>query len=254
MGLAIGSFINVVATRVPVHLSIMRPPSRCPRCLHRIRPHENIPVFSYLVLRGRCSACGERIPVRYPATELITALAFVLVTWHFGGSSYWLWLLPLAVWFTGSLVAISATDLEFKRIPTKVVYVSLAGAVLLAVPGVLAQHRPGALGVGALSALAVSGGLRVVHELNPKWMGFGDVRLGIVLGFVLGVFGVTFVITGVALAFVYGTVIGLLLIAFGRERFGRAVPFGPYLALGAYTALLSGPLIWHWYTSMVFRS
>lgn len=250
-GLAIGSFLNVVATRVPVHLSISHPPSRCPHCLHRLRPSENIPIISYLVLRRRCSSCGVRIPVRYPLTEGLTAILFALVTWRFVFSWGLPWRLPLALWLTATLIAVSATDLEFKRIPTRVVYWSLAGCIALGVVAAFGESRLSALLVAAAGALGFSGALYLIHELNPKWMGFGDVRLALVLGFSLGYMGARLVLVGAMAAFLYGTVIGLVLIASGKGKFGRAIPFGPYLALGSFTAMMTGGALWEWYVRVL---
>lgn len=254
VGLAIGSFLNVVATRVPVHLSISHPPSRCPNCLHRLRPVENIPVVSYVALRGRCSSCGIHIPFRYPATEIVTAGLFVIVAWRYAYSWQLPWRIPLALWLTAVLVVISATDLEYKRIPTRIVYWSLAGAVALACLAAVGESRPGAVVVGAVCAVGFSAALLLIHELNPKWMGFGDVRFALVLGMALGYMGSRAVVVCAMTSFLYGSVIGLGLIAIGRGKFGRAVPFGPYLALGALTSLLTGGALWTWYSNLLTSS
>lgn len=247
IGLCFGSFANVVASRVPEGRSVVTPGSRCPNCCRSLGWWENIPLFSYVMLGGRCRSCVWKIPFRYFLTELLAGALFGAVAWKFGLT----WRLPLLLTFTFTLLAITVTDLEHKRIPATIVWWSLAICVPLMVVAALSEGRPGAMGVAAAGAVAFSGALRIIHELNPKWMGFGDVRLALLLGLVLGFLGAKVLATGVMLSFIYGTVIGLLLIVGGKGEFGKAVPFGPYLALGAVTAMMLGDSAWAAYTRLL---
>lgn len=247
IGLTFGSFANVVASRVPEGRSIVRPGSRCPNCCRGLEWWENVPVISYVALRGRCRSCAWHIPIRYLLTELLTGVVFGLVAWRTGLT----WRLPLLLAFAFALVAITVTDLEHKRIPAPIVWWSIGVCVPLLITAALAEGRPGSIAVALGGAIGFSGGLRVIHELNPKWMGFGDVRLALLLGLVLGFIGAKVLLTGVMLSFVYGTVIGLALIVTGKGEFGKAVPFGPYLALGSLTAVLVGDGAWSAYIGLI---
>lgn len=247
IGINFGSFANVVASRLPEGRSVVRPGSRCPNCCRGLEWWENVPVVSYVALRGRCRSCQWHIPLRYLFTELITGLVFGLVAWSTGLT----WRLPLLLAFAFALVAITVTDLEHKRIPAPIVWWSIFICAPLLVVAALAEGRPGSIAVALGGAIAFSGALRVIHELNPKWMGFGDVRLALLLGMVLGFLGAKVLLTGSMLSFVYGTFIGLLLIVIGKGEFGKAVPFGPYLALGSLTAVLIGDGVWNAYMRLI---
>ncbi|RIK10177.1 MAG: prepilin peptidase [Acidobacteria bacterium] len=247
LGLAFGSFANVVASRVPEGRSVIRPASRCPNCCRPLEWWENIPLASFLLLRGRCRSCGWRIPARYLFTEIAMAGIFGAIAAETGLA----WELPLYLVFSFALVTITVTDLEHKRIPSRIVWWSLVLCLpLLAIAAVM-EGRPGSVGVSLLGAVGFSGGLRLIHEVNPKWMGFGDVRLALLIGMVLGFSGAAVLLTGVLLSFAYGTVLGLFLIVIGRGEFGKAIPFGPYLALGSLTALFVGSGIWSAYTKLL---
>lgn len=247
IGLAFGSFANVVASRVPEGRSVIRPGSRCPNCCRALSWHENVPVVSFLFLRGRCRSCRWRIPVRYPLVEILMAGTFTAVSAKFG----LVWRIPLLLVFSFTLVTITITDVEHRRIPSAIVWWSILLALPLMVGAAIIEGRPGSVAVALLGAIGFSGGLRVIHELNPKWMGFGDVRLALLLGLVLGFAGAATLLTGILLSFAYGTVIGLFLIVIGKGEFGRAIPFGPYLALGSMTALFAGNSIWSAYTGLL---
>lgn len=240
LGLCFGSFANVVASRLPERRSVVSPGSRCPNCCRALEWWENVPLISFVVLRGRCRSCGWKIPLRYLLTELATGVLFAVVAWKVGLG----WRLPLLLTLTFALVVITITDLEHKRIPAPIVWCSLLLCLPLVVIAGLTERRPGAIGVALAGALLFSAALRLIHELNPRWMGFGDVRLALLLGLVLGFLGVRVLLTGVMLSFVYGTIIGLFLIVIGKGEFGKAVPFGPYLALGTFTAIIIGDGIW----------
>jgi leader peptidase (prepilin peptidase)/N-methyltransferase len=234
LGLAVGSFLNVVIWRVPRGESVVRPPSACPSCGMRLRPYDNVPVLSWLLLRARCRGCGGRISVRYPIVELATALVFGLLAARFGVAPE----LP-AFLFLGALgVALAVIDLDVKRLPNALtlpaypVVVALLGAASWAGPGAWPLLR-GAVGMTALLALyfllCLAGG-----------MGLGDVKLAGILGFALGWLGWGPLLVGTFLAFGYGAVVSIGLLLARRAGRKTRIPFGPYMVAGALTAVLAG--------------
>lgn len=235
-GLAIGSFHNVVIHRVPVGASVVSPPSQCPQCETRIRARHNVPVVGWLVLRGRCAVCGLPIPVRYPTVELLTAVAFVLVTWR----ALQLDQLPAApalLTFTALGVALSAIDLDVRRLPNVLVLpaypvlgVLLTGAA--AVQGDWDALLRAALGAAALFLFFL--GLALVY---PSGMGLGDVKLAGVIGLVLGYLGWGAVVIGAFAGFFLGSVVGVAVLASGSGGRKTAIPFGPFMVAGALAAL-----------------
>lgn len=246
-GLLVGSFTNVVVTRVPEGRSILRPRSRCPGCLVAIRAEDNIPLVSYIALRGRCRYCNMRISPRYPATEILCAGLFATVTWRLGVQMGRIALAVFGMFASAVLLAVALVDIETRRIPRSIVYWALGVVVPLGVVVAVFEGRPGELLRGAAASLVLGTFLLLVHELNPKWMGFGDVRFGFFLGWTLGLFGWVSVLAGFMLAVLTGSVVGLALIAAGRSRLGQAIPFGPFLSIGAYVGMLWGPDLASWY-------
>lgn len=239
-GLIIGSFLNVVVHRVPAGLSVNRPRSRCPECETTIAWYDNVPVLSWLVLRGRCRGCSTSISSRYPAVELLTAVMFAVVAASFG----WRWTLPAMLVFTAVLVALSAIDIDTRTIPNKVLYPSWAVAVVLLVAGAAADGDLGRLPWAAAGAALGFGLLFVIWFVAPGGMGYGDVRLSGYLGLHLGYLGLGHVALGLFAGFLFGALAGIGLMAVrGRDR-KSAIPFGPFLAAGALLALVAGdPLI-----------
>jgi leader peptidase (prepilin peptidase)/N-methyltransferase len=228
-GAAAGSFLNVVIWRVPRSQSIVRPPSHCPHCDARIRARDNIPLVSWLRLRGRCHACGERISARYPLVELITGLVFAGIVLSRGLDWDLAWQLPLAA----VLIAVAAIDLDLHVIPNKILVVALVwwvastAAIRLSDAPILLAWGAGAFLFFLVAALAYKGG-----------MGMGDVKLAGVMGLYLG----SAVAPAMLFAFLTGTAYGLRVMA--REgSAGRktGVPFGPFLAIGGVLGLLAGP-------------
>jgi leader peptidase (prepilin peptidase)/N-methyltransferase len=243
LGLIFGSFANVVVHRVPLKESIVRPASRCPSCGVALRARDNIPVVSWLLLRGRCRNCGTRISVRYPAIELLTGVLFGFAAWRIRPTSDLIAYLPL-LWV---LVVLSFIDLEHKLLPNRIVFPSLvAGVVLLGVaaalgPGIHAWVRALA---GAAIAFVTFLALAII---SPRGMGMGDVKLAAVLGLALAYQGWGRLFLGFLLAFASGAVGGIALIAARRAGRKSEIPFGPYLALGTAVALLfGGPLVRAW--------
>jgi leader peptidase (prepilin peptidase) / N-methyltransferase len=228
-GALIGSFLNVVAHRVPLGESLVSPGSHCPACGAAVRPYDNVPVVSWLVLRGRCRDCGAPISVRYPLVELLTASAFAAVVAVNGFDEDLVLELP----FVAALIALAAIDFDHKLLPNRIVYPLAAWgliATLLVDSGDLVENL--AAGAGAFAFLLVA------LIAYPRGMGMGDVKLAGAMGLFLGLS----VIPALLVAFLSGSVVGLTIIA--REGAGarkKAVPFGVFLALGGIVAVLAGP-------------
>jgi leader peptidase (prepilin peptidase)/N-methyltransferase len=237
-GLMAGSFTTVVSHRVPRGESVVGPRSRCPSCGTQIAAYDNVPVFSWLLLRGRSRCCQEKISARYPITELILALLYavtVVVLWGDVAE------ILLGLVFVTMLVAITVTDLERRIIPNKVLLVAAALAVLIAAVG-----APGSLPERVLAAAAAGGVLFLVALAYPQGMGLGDVKLAAVMGLFLG----RNVAPAILIALLAGSLVGLTMIAReGSAARKRAIPFGPFLALGGVVALLAGDEIVDWYLS-----
>jgi len=236
LGLLIGSFLNVVVHRVPRGESVVRPASRCPGCGSRIRARDNVPVVSWLLLRGRCRDCGTGISVRYPAVELLAAAVFALLGWRVGLT----WQLPAFLYLGAVGVALALIDLDIKRLPNALVLPSYPVAlVLLALPAVV-DGRWDAY-VRALAGGAVLfGGFYLLAVAKPGGMGFGDVKLSGVIGLYLGWLGWGPLAVGAFLGFLLGGAWGLALIAVGRAGRRTALPYGPFLLTGALIGVLCG--------------
>jgi len=242
-GLALGSFATVVAHRVPRGESITTGRSRCPSCDATIAAYDNVPVLSWLLLRGRCRRCGERIPARYPLTELAMAALFAATVLILGTDDAGELALGLAL--CALLVTITLTDLERRVIPNVVL---LAGAVIgVAIAGLT---DPGGLVERGIAAAGAGGFLLCVALAYPRGMGMGDVKLVAVMGLYLG----RAVAPAVLIGFAAGALVGLVLIARrGAAARKQAVPFGPFLALGGVVGLWFGEAIVDWYVDTFFH-
>ena len=236
VGLTIGSFINVVAYRVPRNLSIVSPPSACPRCGASIRPIDNIPVLSWLLLRGRCRNCGQPISLRYPLVELVTGLAFAGAVLLVGLS----WLLPAVLFFVAVTITLTITDLEHKRIPNRILYPSLPIALVLLALGAWAESRTGDLTRGLMGGLAYFTGWLLIFVLTRGGFGMGDVKLSLLLGLYLAFQSWETLLAGAFLAVLIGGVVAVALLVSGRKGRRDQVPFGPSLVAGAWVALIWG--------------
>jgi leader peptidase (prepilin peptidase)/N-methyltransferase len=238
-GLIIGSFLNVVAYRLPAGLSLVTPGSACPGCGTPVRPYDNVPVISWLLLRGRCRDCGVAISRRYPAVELVTALLWLAVAAvHHGDVAQ----LVLGLVLVTFLVPIALIDLDHRVIPNRLT----APAAVLGL--VLGTALDPAGEVERLLAAAIGGGiLFTISMLHPGGMGMGDAKLVGVLGLYLG----AALAPAFLIALVVGTVVGVVIVLRVGTTRGRktAVPFGPFLAFGAVVALLAGAPIVDWYAS-----
>jgi leader peptidase (prepilin peptidase) / N-methyltransferase len=235
LGLIIGSFLNVCIHRIPVNESLITPPSRCPFCRHPVRWWDNIPLISFLILRGRCRDCGHAISWRYPLVELANGAGFTLLVWRFGVG------LETAVYalLFSSLLVITFIDLDHQIIPDRI---TLPGMVV----GLVASAVILPLGfLNALIGLLLGGSLFYgVAMASRGGMGGGDIKLIAMIGAFLGWREALLTIFIGALA---GSVIGLFLIAFRGKSRKYPVPFGPFLSLGAVISLFSGSAIWAWY-------
>jgi len=235
-GLLAGSFTTVVAHRVPRGESIVGPRSRCPACGAQIAAYDNVPVLSWLLLRGRSRCCGEAISPRYPLTELALAALYaatVVVLWGDAGE------IALGLVFVTVLVAVTLTDLERRIIPNKILLVGALLAVTIA-----AVTDPGSLPERLLAALAAGGLLFAAALAYPRGMGLGDVKLAATMGLFLG----RDVGPAILVALLAGSLVGLaLIVRDGAAARKRAIPFGPFLALGGVVGLLAGGELLDWY-------
>ena len=241
VGLVVGSFLNVVIYRVPRHESIVQPGSHCPSCGAPVAARDNVPVISWLVLRGRCRACRAPISPRYPAVELLTGVLFMGAGIRFGAHVE---VIDYCVFFA-VLVALAFIDLDTRLVPRRIVYPA-AGvtAVLLTVASVVdGDYR--ALEDAAIGGAAAFGALFVIHVVQPRGMGFGDVRLAGLIGLNLGWLGLAHVAVGLFLGFLFGAAIGVVVVVAGRGGRRTAVPFAPFLAAGAVVAVLWGNRLVH---------
>ncbi|MBA2763249.1 MAG: prepilin peptidase [Thermoleophilaceae bacterium] len=237
LGAAIGSFLNVVIHRVPLEESIVSPGSRCPHCGHAVRSVDNIPVLSWLILRGRCRDCSSPISVRYPAVELLTAICFVAIAVIDGIDLDLLLELP----FVAMLIAVAFIDLDHRIIPNRIVYPIIVYA--LAMTAIVA---PDQLVEGLIAGAGAFLFLFVMAVAYPSGMGMGDVKLAGAMGLFLGLS----VLPAMLAAFLFGSLVGVgLLIRHGSEARKRQVPFGPFLALGSLVGLLAGPALIELYAS-----
>jgi leader peptidase (prepilin peptidase)/N-methyltransferase len=228
-GALIGSFLNVVAHRVPAGESLVSPGSHCPHCGAAVRPYDNIPVVSWLVLRGRCRDCGGPISIRYPLVELLTALVFAAVVAVRGFDNDLVLELP----FVAALIALAAIDFDHKLLPNKIVYPLAAYGViatLLVDRDDLVENLIAGAGAFAFLLAAVIA--------YPRGMGMGDVKLGGAMGLYLGLS----IVPALLAAFLSGSIVGIAIIAReGAEGRKKAVPFGVFLALGGIVGVLAGP-------------
>lgn len=243
LGLVAGSFLNVVAYRVPLGRSVIRPRSSCPACGHAIRAGDNLPVVSWLLLRARCRDCGAAISLRYPLVEAGTGAAFAGLALLVGAS----WALPGYWWATGAAITLTLTDLDHRRLPDRILLPGIIGAAVLLVAGSLLESDPWAI----LRALAGGAGyfalLLLVALAARGGFGFGDVKLGFLLGMVLAHRSWAALVVGAFAGFAVGGLVSLGLLAARRVGRKDAIPFGPAMVAGAALALVFADPIARWY-------
>jgi leader peptidase (prepilin peptidase)/N-methyltransferase len=237
LGLAVGSFLNVVIYRVPRGLSVVAPRSLCPSCGAELRKRDNIPVASWLLLRGRCRNCHEPISARYPLVELSCAALFAGTAARFG----YRWDLPAFLVLFAGLLALSVIDIERLLLPKVIVWpLSIAvTALLLLAAGATGQWSD--LLVGVICGVAWFALFYAMFVVSPRLIGFGDVRLAPVLGLSLGWLGWRYVVLGFFAANLIGAVIGIALIASHEMSREQQIPYGVFLALGCGVAVFAAP-------------
>lgn len=269
-GLSVGSFLNVVAWRLPLimhrdwkrecheflelkepeieeplaSMSLSFPGSACPECGHKIRFWENIPVLSYLFLRGRCSSCGTRISLRYPLIELITGLASLAVAWRFGVSLQTL----AALFFTWVLIALTLIDLKEQLLPDSITLPLLWLGVLLSLFGLFTDIKSSV--IGAIAGYMILWSVYQLFKLLTKkeGMGFGDFKLLAALG---AWTGYSYLPQIILVSSVVGSIAGIGMLILGKTRQQQPIPFGPYLAVAGWIALLWGEQINRTYLSFL---
>ncbi len=259
-GAAIGSFLNVVIHRVPLGVSIVRPPSACAACAAPVRPYDNIPIVSWLVLRGRCRDCAAPFSIRYPLIELATALAFaaiaivqlpaLLATTTMPDALAVLLVTTALFYFASISIALTAIDLDTHRLPDAIVLPAypvlaalLAAAAIAA--GDLESAARAAAGAGILFAVYLALAL-----ISPRGMGMGDVKLAGVIGLMLGWYGWAALAVGALAAFILGGVVGVALIVARRASRNTGIPFGPWMLGGAWVGILLGEPIARGYLAL----
>lgn len=260
-GLSIGSFLNVVVYRVPLGLSIVRPGSACPGCGSTIRARDNVPVLSWLLLGRRCRDCRTSISARYPLVELLTGLAFVAVAVlfapQFAGAEGAAQVVSIALELVAFLVlagisiALSAIDIELRRLPNPIVLFGFVAGVVLLVPAILLAGEPELLisaGVGAAGSFLF---YLLLAVIGPGGMGMGDVKLAGVLGLYLGALGWAQLAVGVMAAFAVGAVAGAITLIIRRSVKDRTLPFGPWMFVGAWIGIVGGEQIAAGYLELV---
>ena len=243
-GLLMGSFLTVVVHRLPRNESVVAPRSSCPQCGTQVRPRDNVPVISYLALRGRCRGCATHISAEYPLTEAVTAALFVAASLVFRPAG----VAAVVSLFLGALLAAALIDARHRIIPNRLTYPALIVAAV-AIVALSVAGQPLSIAGAALGFLCFGGGLLLVAIVSPGGMGMGDVKLAALIGMVLGAIGLRYVAVAAGAAVLLGGVAALAALAAGRGRKGT-IPFGPFLASGAAVAALAGAPLAGWYLSL----
>lgn len=258
-GLIIGSFLNVVIYRVPAGISLNRP-SQCPTCDAPVRPWQNVPVISWLALRGKCANCGAPISARYPLVELATGVAFFGVAWSALDASpglppLALVLVTLAYLYLAAIsIALTLIDLDTRRLPNAIVLPSyIVLGVLFTVACLFGAPWVNVLRA-AIAGAALFAFYWLLRAVRPGGMGGGDVKLAGVLGIALGWAGWGAVVVGAFAAFLIGGVVGVALMLSRRATRKTAVPFGPFMVVGAWLGIVVGEPVARWYVGMLSLS
>lgn len=238
LGLVVGSFLNVVIHRVPRGESVVRPGSRCPACGKEIRARHNVPVFGWLVLRGRCADCGVRIGVRYPLVELATSALFAALAARLAVPD-----LPAFLYFGAIGIALALIDLDCRRLPNAIVLPAYPVLAVLLTGSALWRHDGWSLARAAIGGAALFAFFLLLVLAYPAGMGWGDVKLAGLLGLTLGYLSWSALVVGALAGFVLGAVTGVAVIAARRGDRRTALPFGPFMIAGALLAIfLGGPI------------
>ncbi|MCL4456239.1 MAG: prepilin peptidase [Nitrospirae bacterium] len=255
-GLIVGSFLNVCIYRLPRNMSIIRPSSACPSCNTPIKPWDNIPVLSYIFLKGECRKCGERISIRYPLVELLNGIFYLAVFRFFGMGQNSEFALPFLFAFASAMIVITLIDLDFQVIPD---VITLPGIIIGLFSSSFLLPDPFSLQSSALSlpvvgfknsiiGLLLGGGLfYLIAVLSRGGMGGGDIKMMAMVGAFMGwkaVFLTTFI------GSLTGSIVGISLMVFKGKGRKTKIPFGPFLALGSVITLFFGGEIIRWYFTL----
>lgn len=237
LGLIAGDAATIPIYRVPMGYSVFSPGPLCPHCEEPIAWYDTIPVLSFLVLKGACRRCHERISIRYPLVELGMGLVWLAIVERFGLHAS----LPAFLVFGTSLVILATIDLQHHRLPNKVLGAASIAAVLLFVPVAAVTGGWAVLAHAGIGAVAYGLPMLLIGLAAPSAMGGGDIKFAPYLGLHLGWLGLRLVLAGAFLGMIAGGVGGALLLLVGRKRMKDAIPFGPFMAFGALTVVLIGP-------------
>ena len=243
-GSVIGSFLNVVIYRVPAELSLISPPSHCPHCDRPIKAYENIPIFSYLFLMGKCAGCKAKISIQYPLIEAIMGGMLVLLLFYFN----WSWDLLIYGVLAALLLSLSVIDFFTYRLPNAI---TLTGSILALILTVLFRRDfVGPMFFGALTGLGTLFLMGLLGKLifRKNSLGLGDVKLAGMIGLFLGP---AFTLGMFFLGSFLGAIFGIGMIITGNGRFSQRIPFGPYLSAGALISLIWGKDLWQWYWKII---
>jgi leader peptidase (prepilin peptidase)/N-methyltransferase len=246
LGLVIGSFLNVLIWRVPRGESILRPPSHCPGCAAPIRPRDNLPVLSWLLLRGRCRACGTRISARYPLVELGAAVVFGVLAVRLGAA----WSLPAFLYVAAVGIALALIDWDTRRLPNALTLPSYAVGAVMLTGAAAADDSWSMLLRAGFGMVALFGLYFALAFVYPAGMGFGDVKLAGLLGLYLGWLGWGPWCVGAFASFLLGAIGGGIVIVTRRGGRKTAIPFGPFMLAGALLAILVGAPLASAYTDL----
>lgn len=246
LGASLGSFINVVVYRLPAGLSVLWPPSRCPQCLNRLKPYDNVPIFGWLRLKGRCRYCQTKISRRYPLVETLTGIIFLIVFWVFQFSIF-----TIGYWaFCSWLLALSLIDLDTMTLPNSLTKSGLILGIVFQIAVAwlsegtmvgLSKHlmtgiAGAAIGLWLFEAIALLGSM----VFGKTVMGQGDAKLAAMMGAWLGW---RYLLLASFISCILGVLIGSGAIILSRSQMGQKIPFGPFLALGAVITVFSGDTI-----------
>jgi len=237
-GLIIGSFLNVVIYRIPLNKSILKPSSSCPVCGNKVRSYDNIPILSYLFLRGRCRDCKTKISPRYPIVEGLTALLFAFA-YYFNGISF---NMLLSVIFISALVIVSFTDIDHGIIPNIIVLPFAGIGIIINI--VLMPQKWWIILAFAFGAFLF---MLIISLVYPKGMGMGDVKLSLMAGSFL----IEKIIPGFSKGIIIGSIYGIIMIIIKKKKFRQTIPFGPFISSGCVLALFFGDKIISWYLRFI---
>jgi len=237
-GLIVGSFLNVVIYRVPRKISILKPSSFCPHCNEKISFYDNIPLLSYIILKGRCRQCKSKISPIYPLVEILTAFLFVVNFFLFGLSVETL----NGIILCSLLTVVSFIDVYFRIIPNVIVLpFTVVGLIINIFSNLPRWWLPLAFSAGAFLFILI------IHLIYPRGMGMGDVKFSLMIGAYL----VKSVTVALFLGFLVGSIYGLFLILIKRKKLKQTIPFGPFISIGSVIALFWGDYILKWYISFL---